>query len=169
MGYSEDGSPLASRIFILEGRISSKRIKEYKESIFPLAIKKYKNKLDEEWETSIDKYLQIPASDTQGYFLASYSYTDIYIETSFDVVYKYSDVKTGVKTKAVILAIIHEWAQIPVPYVGCGHKSICLIDFPEGIPKNIIDLPEVDDWSGIDIDKRVGLCSEATWNFLLES
>jgi len=113
--------------------------------------------------------LQIPASETHDYFLASYSYTDIYVGTTFDVVYKYSDVKTGVKTKAVILAIIHEWTQIPVPYVDSGHKSICLIDFPKGISKDIIDLPEIDDSNGIDIDKRVALCSEATWNFLLES
>jgi len=168
MEYLEETVPLPSRIFILEGRFSASWIKEFKKVKLPYAIKKYDDRLDEEWKNAINQYVKISVSDTQVYLLASYAYADLYVGKTFDVAYQYNDVGMAVRCKAVVLAIIHEWAGIPVPYVGSGHKSICMIDFPEGIPKPIIDLPEIDKYKSINLDNRVALCNEDTWNLLLE-
>lgn len=164
MEYSEETVPLTSRVFLLEGRVSSQWIEEYKELTLPNAIQKYSSRLDDEWKNSIYQYKQIPKSDTQVYLIASFSYADLFVGKTFDVIYRYNDASTGIKSKAVILAFIHEWCGIPVPYVGCGHRSICLIDFPDGIPNLITELPEIDKYKASNLGKKAALCSEETWN-----
>lgn len=168
MDYSEEMVPIASRIFLLEGRFSCRWVEKYKASILPTAIQKYGDKLDEEWKNTIKQYLDIPSSDTYCYFLASLSYADLYIGKAFDIVYQHNDVGKGVKCRAVILAIIHEWAKIPVPYVGQGHRSICLIDFPNGFPNIITDLPEIDNGKDSYLNNGVALCNIDTWNVMIE-
>ena len=91
MSYS--GEILTFGIFILNGSLSYHQVEEYKNNILPLAIQKYKDKFDKEWEKAVEDYLIIPKSNTYGYFVASFACEDMYVGEVFDIVYKYNDEK----------------------------------------------------------------------------
>jgi len=48
-----------------------------------------------------------------------------------------------------------------------GWKTICLLDFPTGLPSLVERLPVIEDWYGSLPDREVVLCSNETWAALV--
>jgi hypothetical protein len=57
------------------------------------------------------------------------------------------------------LAILDEWTLIPVESVSCGHRCICMIDFPKGIPNSINKMQEVERVTSMNQDIQICLCN----------
>ncbi len=55
----------------------------------------------------------------------------------------------------------------PFDLVPHGWKTICLLDFPTGLPSLVERLPVIEDWYGSLPDREVVLCSNETWAALV--
>jgi hypothetical protein len=64
-----------------------------------------------------------------------------------------------------ILAATHQF-NIPDKEMAGGWKTVCLIDFPAGVPQMIEELPEVEGWG--ESRQWVCLCDYPTWAALVE-
>lgn len=142
MDMNEANIAVEDRVFILEGIASPNTILYIKQQM-DANIKRFASKITSDWENAINKYLNMSINSNQLHFFASFSYADIFDEKTFDVVSK-NEMNAFVKCKSRIISIINEWTLLPMGYVNHGHKSICLIEFPEGIPDLVLNMPVVE-------------------------
>jgi hypothetical protein len=70
-----------------------------------------------------------------------------------------------IHAQSCIVAVTQQLAR-PWPIVQHGWKTVCVIEFPEGVPSMIDDLPQVHEW-GIS-RKMVCLCDYPTWSALVD-
>lgn len=97
--------------------------------------------------------------------LISFAYADIPISRSFDIVFPTRDPKSKTRTRCVIRAVTQQYAK-PFGEVPHGWKTICLVEFPEGIPDVIASLPTVNGW--YENRQTVSLCDEDTWRLMID-
>ena len=165
--YAEENVEIKNRIFMLEGKLPKKLVSIIK-SKMPNNLVKQEKRLERNFFQSVSKsaerYLTLPITATQEHFFVSFAYADIFIGKTFEVAFVRSKPKEGVKCKAIMQAILHEHLVIPVDYVGHGHRSICLINFPNGFPSIISQMKQVGGFMQVNPNDEVFLCSQETWN-----
>lgn len=97
--------------------------------------------------------------------LISFAYADIPIGRTFDIAFPTSVPKSVTRTHCTIVAVTQQYAK-PFGEVPHGWKTICLMEFPEGIPDVIASLPMVNGW--YENRKTVSLCDEGTWRLIVD-
>jgi len=78
-------------------------------------------------------------------FFALYAEDDVQLGTEFTSVFLNEMPASLEHTRALLRAVTQQFAR-PFEVVPRGWKTICLIDFPEGLPGVIERLPVVDAW-----------------------
>jgi hypothetical protein len=166
---TEDMVPLKDRIFTIEAILSVEMMNNYIQPKMELKKKEYKDKIDIELKKAIDHYENITKTSTQLYCFSSFSYADLEDGKVFDVLYLEGKMASGIKQKIIIQSFINEWVVLPMGRVGHGHRSICLIDFPDGIPDIISQIPIINDVNQRTSGVIAHLCSEETWKLRLST
>ena len=165
--YTEENVEIKNRVFMLEGKLPKKLVSVIK-SKMPDNLIKQEKRLERNFFQLVsqlaENYLTLPITATQEHFFVSFAYADIFIGKTFEIAFPRNKPKEGVKCKAIIKAILQEHLVIPIDSVGHGHRSVCLIDFPEGIPTIVSQMKEVTGFMRVDLNDEVFLCSKDTWN-----
>jgi hypothetical protein len=156
--------PLSERLFILAGRIDPTMVNERIIARLPSALARHAGQIDDEWLHAISAFQALTPRNTSVYVLASFAYADLSIGTSFEVVFPLTRPDAMVRSDSVIAAALHEWVPLPIPRIDAGHRSFCLLDFPNGIPSLVSSLPLAgrDEPHGC-----VVLSTEASWRALV--
>jgi hypothetical protein len=92
-----------------------------------------------------------------------FSYASLPIGKCFDVVFPKERPALGVKCRSRIHAVTQQMAE-PFDHVPHGWKTICVVEFPDGVPSLIDSLPSIDAW--YENRDRVCVCDEVTWEHL---
>ena len=92
-----------------------------------------------------------------------FSYATLPIGKCFDVVFPMGQPALGVKCRSRIHAVTQQWAK-PFDQVPHGWKTICVVEFPDGVPPLVESLPSIDAW--YQNEDRVCVCDEVTWERL---
>ena len=92
-----------------------------------------------------------------------FAYADLPLGKQFDVVFPKDRPQEGVRCESRIVAATQQWGK-PLTEIPDGWKTICLVEFPHGIPEFVRELPVVDDWHKN--AKWVCVCDAATWDCL---
>ncbi len=151
---SEDAVPLYHRYLSVEGHLSSRTKRLIREGL--------------------------PASlplNSRVCFLA-YAYADLPLPKAFDRVFRYSRDETAVRhadeleilfrpkhlatvlpARVRILAVTQQNGE-PMSEIPDGEKTIAVLEFPDGVPHLIDELPTVNEWGESRI--AVALCDEET-------
>ncbi len=95
----------------------------------------------------------------------SFAYADIPLGRTFSIAFPTCAPKSETRTRCVIRAVTQQYAK-PFGEVPHGWKTICLVEFPEGIPRVIASLPEVNGW--YENRQSVSLCDEDTWRLIVD-
>lgn len=143
----------------LIARYSSKAIGNYKENVLPSILKKHMDKIDSRWFRIIEDYKKIKFKDTSAYFFTSFVPYDLHIGSKYNSIYNINDAGIVFISESVILAILDEWRLIPVESVSRGHRCICMIDFPNGIPDLIKKMKEVEKVTNMNQNFKLCLCN----------
>jgi hypothetical protein len=95
---------------------------------------------------------------------ASYTYADLPLPKNFDVIFVRENPKQAIIVTSRVIRVTQqfnkEWREIPH-----GWKTICLIEFPKGVPPLMHTLPLIDGWSH---DPLICLSTLETWQTILE-
>jgi hypothetical protein len=166
--HPEHNVPLAEHIFMLEGRLGHTFIETRIHRRMAAAQAQYMNRLTVDWQQAIQSYQHLPREHTFVYCAASFAYAQVPVGKRFDRVFPAGQPHAGIQSPAIIVAVIHEWLPLPMPYIEAGHRSICLVGFPLGIPPVIEHLPEVERCVQTSPNGQVWLTSEETWQHLVQ-
>ena len=115
----------------------------------------------------------------------SFSYADLSLPKEFDVLFRYNYDETIVRrgeqitsvfqpkhlatatfTRIKIVAVTQQFA-IAWQDVSHGWKTVCVLEFPDGVPPLIDELPTVDGW--YQSREAVALCSHGTLQAIQQS
>ena len=135
----ESAVPLVKRVLDIEGRAS------------PTVLSYVRGALPKEWPANCEV------------LLISFAYADIPIGRTFDVAFPRGAPTSATRTRCVIKAVTQQYAK-PFGEIPDGWKTICLVEFPEGIPDVIASLPVVNGW--YENQQTVSLCDENTSRLL---
>jgi hypothetical protein len=97
--------------------------------------------------------------------LISFAYADLPIGRTFANAFPTTSPQSVARARCKILAVTQQFAT-PFGEVPHGWKTICLVEFPEGIPDVIASLPIVNGW--YENQNTVGLCDEETWRLVAD-
>jgi len=155
-------------VFHLEGRIARSTIEQRVIQPLPTTLQHYAARLDPEWMHAITSFQQLKLRDTFVYVLASFAFAQLSLGTTFEMVFPIKHPQVGVQSQSRLVAVIAEWVPLPMPFVDAGHRSICLFDFPHGIPRIIQELPLVQQFGQASFDDRVALSSQVTRHIIVQ-
>jgi len=136
----EEKVPLVDRRLLLEGSVSSR------------ALALVHAGLPEEW------------SESARCLFATYAYADLPLGKRFEFAFPNGDPEAAEPTSATVLAVTQQFAK-PFDSIPHGWKTICLIDFPNGIPGVIERLPAIESWG--QSRALAGLCTRETLDAIL--
>jgi len=160
-------APTAQDVLWLEGRLSAATVDQRIKQPMPATLQRYATRLDAEWQHAITQYQHLQLRETSVYVFASFAYAQLPLGTTFDIVFPWKRPQAAIQSQAVLVAVIGEWVALPMPFLDQGHRSICVFDFPSGIPALIGKLPMREQFMQTPIDSYVGLTHIATWQVLL--
>ena len=109
---------------------------------------------------SVKSGLPYQKPDNSEILFVSYSYADIPLGKNFDRVFIIGDTQCNILSKSKIAAVTQQFGK-PFGNIPHGWKTICVIEFKEGVPELIKNLPYVKTWDDSKI--RIVICSEETW------
>jgi hypothetical protein len=112
----------------------------------------------------LEKGLPASKPTNSDNFFVGFSYADLPLIKEFDVAFPKGKPELGFLCQSRILAVTQQFAH-PWDTVPHGWKTVCLIEFPDGMPSLVLDLPEVDNW--YIVQEYVCLCSHETWEHLI--
>jgi hypothetical protein len=92
-----------------------------------------------------------------------FSYADIPLGKCFEIIFPKGRAEAGIRNRSCISAVTQQWGK-PFDVIPNGWKTICVVEFPDGVPQMIEDLPTVEAW----YCNRdwVCICDEPTWSAL---
>ena len=164
--YAEDRVPPIERVLGIRGVLVDRAIKLIRQNM-RAALRSAKPTLPSQelkiLERTVEEFLSLPQLPAGLYLAASSGYADIPLGKGFGVVFSKSDPGQGERTQSVLRGVINEWMPIAMDGIPRGHRSVCLFDFPEGIPELFAQLPEVTYPTSLGIDERLYLCTQETW------
>lgn len=140
----EEVPSLTDRYLIVEGRVAASR--------FP----HLRGALPEVWSKT-----------TVCCFLA-YANADYPLGSVFDHIWSRADPHRTSRTPCHVVAVTQEFAK-PFAEIPRGWKTICLLDFPAGIPDLIQSLPAVTGWHEAPLETAVSIGTEESWMAALGS
>jgi hypothetical protein len=155
-------------VFRLEGRIAYSTIEQRVIQPLPTTLQHYAARLDPEWQHAITTFQQLEMQDTFVYVAASFAYAQLPLGTTFEMVFPLKRPQAAVQSHSRLVAVIAEWVSLPMPFVTAGHRSICLFDFPQGIPRIIHELSLAEQFEQLSLDEHVGLSSQASWSVIMQ-
>jgi hypothetical protein len=139
---TEEDVPASGRQLLIEGRVSAKTLAAIRAGL-PLA-----------WPS------------TARCLFASYAYADLPLGKRFDAIFPCEHPENAEPTVAMIVGVTQQFGK-PFEGVPHGWKTICLLDFPEGEPAVVADLPTVDAWG--ESKACVSLCTRETLDSIKRS
>lgn len=75
------------------------------------------------------------------------SYADCNVPVGSEVIeLKAPGAGPGISVTGILLAVTQQFSS-PLDAVPCGWKTMCLFQFPSGVPKTVDELPRLDEWS----------------------
>ena len=164
--YTEDRVPPIDRVLALRGVLGERAIKQIRQSMRPALRGAEPTLPDDERKilrATVDEFLALEHLKFPVYASSSFGYADIPIGKAFGAVFKTSNPAEGAITQCVLRAVINEWMPIAMDGIPRGHRSICLFEFPQGIPALIKRLPVVGYPTPPNVDEKVCLCSAEGW------
>jgi hypothetical protein len=168
--HQETAVPIAQRFLMLEGTFDASWIKERIHQRMPAAIAQYHARLTADWHEAITAYQHTSVRDTSVYCAVAFAYAQLPVGKTFEVLFPAYQPAAAVQSPAVLVAVINEWIPLPMPYIEAGHRSICLFDFPAGVPGLIQSLATVERFMQRPIREQVWLAaSEETVQHLLQA
>lgn len=167
--HTEDRVQPVDRVLALRARLHDEAVKRLRHNMRP-ALRSAKPTLPageyKILERSVEDFLAL-GDLASGVFLAvSFSYADIPLGKAFGAVCEKANVGAGSATQCVLRAVLNEWLPIAMDGIPHGHRSICLFDFPQGVPELISRLPEMSFPVPTGVEERVYLCTRQTWDLL---
>lgn len=164
--YTEDRVPPIDRVLALRGVLGDRFIKHIRQNM-RAALRGAEPTLPEEerkiLRATVDDFLALDALKSPVYASASFGYADIPLGKGFGAVFRKSDPREGAPTQCVLRAVINEWMPIAMDGIPKGHRSICLLEFPQGVPTLVKRLPKVGYPTPANVEERVCLCSAEAW------
>jgi hypothetical protein len=136
--HLEADTPLEQRYLWLEGRLSSARTKTIQSGLPPCP----------------------PNADV---FLVGFSYANLPFTKQFDIVFPKNRPQDGVRCTSRVVAATQQMGK-PFSQIPHGWKTVCIIQFADGIPQLVKRLPTVDTW--YQNDEWVCICDEQAWEAL---
>ncbi|HEX8250985.1 MAG TPA: hypothetical protein VF599_22615 [Pyrinomonadaceae bacterium] len=89
-----------------------------------------------------------------------YAFADVPAGKSFSVIFPKTNPGGGIYHESKIVAVTQQFGK-PTEVIPRGWKTICLVEFPQGIPEIIKNLPVVDTW--FENSDYVCICDEEAW------
>lgn len=164
--YTKDRVPPIDRALALRGVLGERVIKQIRQSMRP-ALRGAEPTLPEDerkiLRATVDDFLALERLKSAIYASASFGYADIPLGKAFGVVFSKSNPADGAATQCVLRGVINEWMPIAMDGIPKGHRSICLLEFPQGVPAMIKRLPTVGYPTPANVEEKVFLCSAETW------
>jgi hypothetical protein len=165
--HTEDRVPAVDRVLGIRGLLAEQAIKQIQQNM-RAALRSAKRGLPAEevkiLERAVEDFLSLRSLAAPLYLAASSGYADIPLGKGFSAVYSKSDPAQGAATQCVLRAVINEWTPIAMDGIPKGHRSVCLFDFPQGIPELLLTLPGVGYPTPVNVEERVYLCTQETWD-----
>jgi hypothetical protein len=90
----------------------------------------------------------------------SYAFADVPVGKRFSVIFPKNKPSEGIYYESKIAAVTQQFGK-PTELIPHGWKTICLVEFPRGIPEIIKNLPVVDTW--FENNDYVCICEEEVW------
>ncbi len=107
----------------------------------------------------IQNYLNWKPKDNQLIVYTGYGYCDLTVPKNYNYLINVQHLnKSKPVNSEVVFAIWNGW--LPLETVEHGHKTICVIEFQDGIPDELTGLTEFDKWSKSTTNLDFGLCNE---------
>jgi len=167
--HTEDCVPPVNRVLAIRGVLREDAVKRIKHNM-RAALRSAKPTIPAEefkiLERTIEHFLTLGNLAAPVYLAASFGYADIPLGKAFSAVCAKADVSRGAAIQCVLRAVINEWMPIAMDGIPHGHRSVCLFDFPQGVPELIAQLPEVNFPTPAGIEERLYLCTQQTWDLL---
>jgi len=164
--YTEDRVPPIERVLALRGVLGERAIKQIKQNMRSAlrgaepTVPEAERKI---LRATVDDFLALERLKFPVYVSASFGYADIPLGKAFGAVFRKSNPAEGAMTRCVLRAVINEWIPIAMDGIPKEHRSICLFEFPQGIPGLIRRLPAVGYPTPLNVDEKVCLCSGEVW------
>lgn len=89
-----------------------------------------------------------------------YAFADVPLGKRFSVIFPKNDPGEGIYYESKIVAVTQQFGK-PTEVIPRGWKTICLVEFPQGIPEIIKNLPVVDTW--FETNDYVCISDEEAW------
>lgn len=115
----------------------------------------------------IAELLAPPIAATTVCCFLGFAYADLPLGTRFDRVFAREDFRRSTRTLCVVSAVTQQFFK-PFDEIPHGWKTICFLDFPEGIPDLIARLPVAEGWYETAEESHVLLSTDATWVALIK-
>jgi len=164
--FTEDRVPPEDRILGIRGIIHDEVVNRMRHNMRP-ALRSAKPSLPREEfsiiERMVEDFLALAHLTAPVYLAVSFSYADIPLGKAFGAVFAKSDAALGATTQAVLRAVINEWMPLAMDGIPYGHRSVCLFDFPAGVPALLTQLPHLNFPAPAGAEERLYLCSQQTW------
>jgi hypothetical protein len=164
--FTEDRVPPEDRVLGIRGIIGDDAVNRIRHNMRP-ALRSAKPSLPgEEFviiERMVEDFLGLGRLTGPVYLAASFSYADIPLGKAFGAMFAKSNVARGATTQCVLRAVINEWMPLAMDGIPHGHRSVCLFDFPQGVPELIAQLPLLNFPTPVGAEERVYLCTQQTW------
>ncbi len=88
----------------------------------------------------------MPKPKDSLYVFLGFSYDDIPIDSKFNVLFQEKNLDVLFEGECIVRDVTQEFGK-PLKQIPSGWRTIALLHFPDGIPKEILNLPEIDSWS----------------------
>jgi hypothetical protein len=164
--YTEDRVSPIDRVLALRGLLGERAIKHIRQNM-RAALRGAEPTLPEQereiLRAAVDDFLALDRLKSPVYASASFGYADIPLGKAFGAVFNKLNPVDGANTQCVLRAVINEWMPIAMDGVPRGHRSICVFEFPQGVPALVKHLPRVGYPTPANVEDRVYLCSVDTW------
>ena len=89
-----------------------------------------------------------------------FSYADLSLPKQFDCVFDLSNPQRVEQAEILITAATQQFAK-PVDLLDDGWKTICVIEFPGGVPTLVDEMPTVDSWYKSEL--KLGVCNDTAY------
>ncbi len=104
--------------------------------------------------------LPIEKSNNTEILFVGYAFADVPVGKSFSMIFQNDNPHKAIRCESNIVAVTQQWGK-PLEVIPYGWKTICIIEFPQGIPDIVKNLPIIDTW--FDNSNYICICDEDAW------
>jgi hypothetical protein len=92
--------------------------------------------------------------------MVSFSYADIALPARFDLMFDKTEPAKSSPCESVIVGVTQQFGK-PFDHIPSGWRTLAVIEFPQGIPEPVRELPIVKSWDYL--STRVAICHQADY------